>query len=194
MNVILSSIANVQSGIVLSRKEARDRDTARKYSRLTLRALNSSGYIDRSELDDYYSNEGISESHRTQPGDIVIKLFAPLLPTLITDADAGLVVPSQLAIIRIFDSSVLPTYLQYYLTRQSVTDSLLAMDSNAQRAITVKSISNISIPAIPLEAQLCVTRIYETSIYRAQLYQQLIEQEEQQVSCLIDSVIRGAHK
>ena len=194
MDVPLSSIATVQSGIVLGRKEARDSIDAIKYSRLTLRSLNSVGCIDRSEVDDFYSRDVISESHRTQPGDIVIRLFAPLLPTLITASDVGLVVPSQLAIIRIFDSSVLPAYLQYCLTRQDVTESFLAIDSFTQRAITVKSIANISISVIPQEAQLRVKQIYETSIRRAQLYQQLIEQEEQQASYIIDAVIRGAHK
>ena len=114
MQVPLSSIATVQSGIVLSRKETTSDSNAIKYQRLSLRALNSSGHVEHSELEVFMSRAPIQMTHRTNTGDIIIRLFSPLFPTLIAESDAGFVIPSQLAVVRLqSDAPMLPAYLQY---------------------------------------------------------------------------------
>lgn len=195
MELPLSSIAAIQSGVVLSRKETDRVHEAFKYKRLNLRALNLSGRVDHNELGVFLSREKIPATHQTQHGDIIIRLFFPLFPTVIAEEDSGLVVPSQLAIIRLHDDTeIIPDYLQYCLSRQVVSDSLLTTESSVQRTITVKSISNISIPIVPVGTQMNIKNIFSVSSQRTRLYQKLIEQEELQTTTVIESMIRGTLK
>ena len=192
MQVPLSSIATVQSGIVLSRKETTSDSNAIKYQRLSLRALNSSGHVEHSELEVFMSRAPIQMTHRTNTGDIIIRLFSPLFPTLIAESAAGFVIPSQLAVVRLqSDAPVLPEYLQYCLSRQAVADTFSTAESGSQRSITVKMISTLSIPIIPISAQENIRHINELSAQRALLYQQLIDQERLQAENIIEAMIRG---
>lgn len=192
MQVPLSSIATVQSGVVLSRKETNSDLDAIKYQRLSLRALNSSGQVDHFELAVFLSRDPIQMTHRTTPGDIVIRLFSPLFPTLITEDDTGFVIPSQLAVVRLqSDAPMLPAYLQYCLSRQAVAEAFSTAESGSQRSITVKMISNLNIPIVPIGVQKNITHIVELSSQRAQLYQQLIEQEKKHSENVIEAMIRG---
>lgn len=189
MVTTLSTIATLQSGIVLSRKKTTVENGAFEYKRLNLRAVNETGYVVSSELEMFYTEDMLAPSQLTQCGDIVIRLFAPLFPTVITEADAGLVVPSQLALIRPRSEAVLPTYLQMCLSRQSVIEALLSRESGVHRSITVKAISDLKIPLIPMPKQQKIVRIYELSKQRSQLYQKLIEQEQLQIESVIESMI-----
>jgi hypothetical protein len=192
MQVPLSSIATIQSGLVLSRKETNSDYDAIKYQRLSLRAFNSSGRVDHSELEDFLSRDPILMTHRTTPGDIVIRLFSPLFPTLITEDDAGFVIPSQLAVVRLWqDVPVMPEYLRYCLSRQAVADALSTTECGLQRSITVKTISNLNIPIVPIGVQKNIKQIFELSSQRAQLYQQLINQEQIQTENVIEAMIKG---
>ena len=103
----LSDIANLQSGLVLNRKEARyPEETVKVYKRLNLRSLSSYNEIDHKELDIFSAKDMLDLAVLTQPGDIVMKLFTPISPVVITEHDVGLVIPSQLAVIRIFNNEI----------------------------------------------------------------------------------------
>ncbi len=139
----LFEFASLQSGIVLSRKEARSpEETTKLYRRLNLRSLNMYGSIDQNTLDLFPSKYLLDDSVLTQPDDIVVKLFVPLSPVLITPNDYGLVIPSQLAVIRIYDSSVLPQYLCYWLSTQNVLDSMLSQEGwQSQKTIKIGTLA-----------------------------------------------------
>lgn len=190
----LSVIATLQSGIVLSRKEAPCEGKSFEYKRLNLRAINETGRVVSSGLDKFYTQEELNSSQLTQSGDIVIRLFAPLFPTVITDRDAGLVVPSQLALIRLRDQTVLPAYLQLCLSRQNIVETLLSKEIGVHRSITVKALSDLSIPLVPIEIQKKTIEICDLSKRRKQLYQKLVEQEQLQTEFLIESMIGGFQK
>ena len=101
----ISDIADIQSGLVLSRKASKESVG------LSL--------LDMSSLESYEANEPIDKSFLTQENDIIIRLFAPVCATLIKKEHVGFVVPSQLAIIRIRENGViLPGYLSVYLSNE----------------------------------------------------------------------------
>ena len=192
----LSDIATLHSGIVLSRKEATSNENPStiKYKRLNLRAVNSTGNINPSELDMLTTQEELKPSQLTQYGDIVIRLFTPMFPTIISESDVGLVVPSQLALIRLRDQKVLPAYLQMCLSRQSITETFLTRENSTHRSITMKALSDLCIPLVSTENQQKIIKIYNLSKQRTQLYQELIEQEQLQIESVIESLLGGVQK
>ncbi len=191
MNVKLAEIASVQSGIVLSRKEAKQGEPTMKYTRLTLRAVEGRGSINTSGLEDFLSKDILAADQLTCKGDVVTRLFAPIFPTIIERENVGMVVPSQLALIRLQDKQFLPEYLQLCLSRRSLTEKLCAEDSYTHRSITVNTISNLQIPVIPLDKQKMLIEINNLAKQRERLYRGLIEQESLYTESVIDKMIGG---
>lgn len=189
----LSKIANLQSGLVLSRKEARaPEETVHVYKRLNIRSLNDYGKIDRDELDVFPAKEKIDPVNLTQTNDIVVRLFMPLNPTVISENDAGLVIPSQLAVIRLHDENVLPEYLCYWLSTSKVSELILARDGWAKyRVIKIGLLAELDIPIIPNEQQNTVVKLVSTSIQRDQLYQKLLQEERKLTALKIQTFIGG---
>ena len=80
----ISDLADVQGGIVLSRKEAKNqKESAFEYSRLTLRAFDENGNINRSELKIFHACESLENALFTKVGDVVIRLVSPMYPASI---------------------------------------------------------------------------------------------------------------
>lgn len=192
MNKMLSELASVQSGVVLGRKEAPSGSDSYAYQRLSLRALNETGRLNYADLEPFYAQEALLPSQVTQANDIVVRLFEPLLPMIITDSDVGIAVPSQLAIIRLHDQSVLPTYLQLLLSRQDIYKEIFQRDNYSQRAITISSLMKLELPIVPIEIQQKAVQLRELAEHRLQLYQNLMEQEQLLAETLIENMIGGA--
>lgn len=190
----MSVIADVQCGLVLNRKEARAFETVNEhYKRLNLRSLQEDGRLNIKELDDFDSTEYLDEQFLTRSGDIIIRLFAPLSPVLIQDSEVGLVIPSQLAVVRIKEHThVLPGYLKWYLSSPAVAGKLfLAESSHTQRAIKIGALSALPVPVLSVEKQELIVQIYETNSRRESLYKELMNQEAIYMNGLIQNIIRG---
>ncbi len=188
----LSELASVQSGVVLGRKEAPSGSDSFVYQRLSLRALNETGRLNHADLEPFNAQEALLPSQITQANDIVVRLFEPLLPMVITDSDVGIAVPSQLAIIRLHDQSVLPAYLQLLLSRKDIYKEIFQRNSSSQRAITISSLMKLELPIAPIEIQQKAVQLRELTEHRLQLYQNLIEQEQLLAETLIENMIGGA--
>ena len=189
----LSDISTLQSGLVLHRKEARfPEETVKAYKRLSLRSLSSYNKIDHKELDIFSAKDILDQAILTQPGDIVIKLFAPISPVVITRHDAGLVIPSQLAVIRIFDNGILPQYLRYWLSTPEVFDLLQSLDGGrAQRTIKIGTFAELEIPVPPLKEQQIIADMASTNLRREQLYRSLIDEQNKFTMLNIQRIIGG---
>jgi len=189
----LSAFACVQSGIVLSRKEARfEEETATYYHRLNLRSLNKYGSVNHKELDPFPSKDILDLSLLTQTGDVIVKLFTPIFPTLITESDKNLVIPSQLAVIRIFDEQVLPEYLQYYLSTPVISELMLSVEGwRSQRTIKVSTFTDLEVPIPTIEKQKLIAKIAMTCLKRERLYKELVEEERKLTTLEIQKYIGG---
>ena len=97
----LGELATVRSGLVLSRKQAREgKPVKRQYPLLSFRAIHPNGYIDMEQLDGFDAAEQLSPEYLTQIGDVIIRLTSPYTAVLIDEASAGMVVSSNFVIIR----------------------------------------------------------------------------------------------
>ena len=193
MNYKLSLLAEIHSGMVLSRKEApRECSSAFIYKRITLRSLSETGFL-REELEDYHSREKIEPSFITKPGDVLVRLCMPINPVYLGKDQKGAIIPSQIAVIRVAETGkILPEYLRWYLSQKSISDALQAAEhGTAQRTIKVKSIMelNSEVPTLNLQQQ--IGRIDILSKQREQLYQDLMIQERLQTEKVIASIMGG---
>ena len=189
----LSDFATLQSGLVLNRKEARsEEETAKYYKRINMRSLNEYGELDRNDLDIFPSVEILDSAVLTQPNDIIVKLFTPIYPTLISEKDKGFIIPSQLVVIRVFDDQVLPEYLRYYLSAPEVSDLMLSIEGwRSQRTIKVSTFADLEIPIPSIEKQKLIAKISVINSQRERLYKELIEEEKKLTTLKLQKYIGG---
>ena len=194
MNYKLCSLANVHSGVVLSRKQApKEYSSAILYKRLTLRSLSETGNIIKEELEDYLTREKIDSSLLTKPEDVLVRLCMPINPVYLENEPEGVIIPSQIAVIRIIDTAkIIPAYLRWYLSQKSVFDALQAAEhGTAQRTIKIKSILSLDIEVTPLDIQQQIGKIDILSRQREKLYQDLMVQERLQTEKVLASIMGG---
>ena len=189
----LSDFATLQSGLVLNRKEARsEEETAKCYKRINMRSLSEYGELDRNDLDIFPSVEILDSAVLTQPNDIIVKLFTPIYPTLISKKDKGFIIPSQLVVIRVFDDQVLPEYLRYYLSAPEVSDLMLSIEGwRSQRTIKVSTFADLEIPIPSIEKQQLIAKISAINSQRERLYKELIEEEKKLTTLKLQKYIGG---
>ena len=106
----LGNSATVRSGLVLSRKQAREPSDIR-YPLLNLRSIHPGGYIEADQLDVFDAAEYLSPEYLSQVGDIIVRLTTPYTAILIDEATAGIVISSNFVIIRADRRALLPEYL-----------------------------------------------------------------------------------
>lgn len=189
----LSEIATLQTGLVLNRKEARyEEETERVYRRVTMRSLNEYDVLKRNDIDVFPSIEELDPSILTHKNDIIAKLFTPIFPTLVKEDDEGLVIPSQLVVIRVFDEHVLPEYLRYYLSAPEVSELLLSIEGwRSQRTIKVGTFADLEIPIPPIQKQRIIAEMANTDLTRKRLYRELIEEQSKLTTLEIQKYIGG---
>lgn len=189
----LSDFATLQSGLVLNRKEARsEEETAKYYKRINMRSLNEYGELDRNDLDIFPSVEILDSAVLTQPNDIIVKLFTPIYPTLISEEDKGFIIPSQLVVIRVFDDQVLSEYLRYYLSAPEVSELMLSIEGwRSQRTIKVSTFADLEIPIPSIEKQQLIAKISAINSQRERLYKELIEEEKKLTTLKLQKYIGG---
>ena len=189
----ISEIANIQSGLVLSRKAA-DKDTQTyTYKRLTLRSVTEDCLLDTSSFEIYEACEPIENQFLTKENDIIIRLFAPVCTTLITKENEGLVVPSQLAIIRLKEDSLyLPGYISTYLSDERNLGKLIEDAGMAsQKIINIKNVADVRIPCLPIEKQNIISNITSEHLNLISLYKEIIQQETLRTKAIIKDIIGG---
>lgn len=194
MIVKISDIADAQGGLVLSRKEAKDPSAdIYCFKRLTLRSLGDSGFINGEELEEFRSNESLSNALFTSPRDVVIRLFSPMCPVIVDEKNKGLLVPSQLAVLKVKrEVPVLPEYLRLCLAQREIQERVLKVESGtAQRTVKLGTIMDLQISVPDLETQSRAVQIDILGREREQKYHELIAQERLFTEKIIEDIIGG---
>lgn len=189
----LSEIAKIQSGLVLSRKEAKPNSAHPfKYKRLSLRSINDDGIVNKKTLDQYFTSEEIGKQFITAKDDIIIRLFPPFSPVMITNSLIGLVVPSQFAIIRLTSDVILPEFLHSYLSHRSILESMAIRENGSTlNGIKISGISEIKIPLIAIDNQKSIAGYREMYVKQKQLYYELMQQYDLKMNAVINRAIGG---
>jgi len=182
----LNEVSTIQIGLILDRKKT-DGDSPYIYKQLTLRSLENEG-INPEAITFFHAKEPLQNEFLTRAGTIVMKLSAPLNPTVITKETEGYLIPSQMVTI-IPKKTILPEYLRFYLSQDFVAERLLANYFwIAQRAITVESLSNLEVRVPSLENQQIICDFSQNHQYLCRLRKEL-EKEEQAMMKYIFSLL-----
>lgn len=193
----ISDIAEIQGGIVLSRKEAKSQDESYcTYKRLTLRAFDRTGILHISDLEDFYACDSLDNALFTKKGDVLVRLLSPMYPVYVEGDYEGILVPSQFAVLRVKDTKVvLPEYLRLYLAQNTIQDLVLSLESGtAQKAVKIKTILNLEISIPALEIQQKAVKIDTLSRRRECLYRELMEEERMLTETLLENIIGGINR
>jgi len=174
--ISLKNIATVQLGLILERKKANG-DSSHVYKRLTLRAMENNG-INPEETEPFYSSEALQDEHLTKTGTIVMKLFSPFNPVVITKETEGYLFPSQIVSIKP-KKLVLPEYLCFFLSQDFVAKRLLTNYFGiAQRAVTVDSLLNLEVRVPSLKNQQIICDYNQNYHYLCRLRKELDKEEQ----------------
>lgn len=189
----ISDVADIQSGLVLSRKVSKTNTGLHVYRRLTLRSITDESLLDMSSIEPYAAAETIDNAFLTRENDIIIRLFAPPRAVLIKKEQVGLVVPSQLAIVRVKEqSAILPGYLSAYLSNERCLENLMeGAGAAAQKIIKVGSVADMEIPCLPEEKQKIISYMADEQLNILALYKNIAKQEALRTKRIIKDIIGG---
>ena len=174
----LQDLASVRSGLVLSRKQAKE-PVGYPYRSINLRAIQPDASINLSEVDVYQAKEPLKPEYLSQIGDIIVRLTAPYTAVLVDETTEGMVISSNFVVIRIESEKLLPEYLFWLLNTQSVKRDIYEnATSNMLGAVNAKFLAEIEIALLPIAEQHKLAQLYLTSRREIRLLRELAEEKE----------------
>lgn len=188
--VKIRDLADVRSGLVLSRKQSKE-PTDYRYSLINLRCIKPEGIIDLNESDIYEAKEPLKEEYLSQRGDIVVRLTAPYTAVLIDDTTSGMVISSNFVVIRIEDKQLLPEYLFWLLNTQKVKRKIYEnATSNMLGAVKAKFLTDFELTVLPIDDQYKIAQLNLLAKKESQLLKELATEKEKLYSCLLNRVYK----
>ena len=184
----LGEIASVRSGLVLSRKLARE-NPVQRYRLLNLRSITPEGYIDMNETDVFDAKEMLPGEYLSQVGDIVIRLSAPYTAVLIDEETEGMVVSSNFVIVRTDPQVLLPEYLYWLLNTPEVKHRMFeSSSSNMLGAVKPKFFADYEITPLPIPEQQKIAAIHALTKAESKLLRQLANAKEQYYEAILRNI------
>lgn len=186
----LTKLAAVKTGLVLSRKEAKNANDRYGYRQLNLKAVNDDGTINIDETIPFYASEALSPNYLTQVGDIVVKTSEPYTAAYITEEYAGLVIPSHFVVVRVDITKALPQYIAWYLNKDRIKKAFRMSCTGMLKQIKPTMVGETEIKLPTLERQRQVVELYNISRQEIKLLERQIRQKEAFYKALINKVNR----
>ena len=186
----LQDLATVRSGLVLSRKQAKE-PVGYPYRSINLRAIQPDALINLSEVDVYQAKEPLKPEYLSQIGDIIVRLTAPYTAVLVDETTEGMVISSNFVVIRIESEKLLPEYLFWLLNTQSVKRDIYEnATSNMLGAVNAKFLAEIEIALLPIAEQQKLAQLYLTSRREIRLLRELAEEKERYYAKFLDQTYK----
>ena len=186
----LQDLASVRSGLVLSRKQAKE-PIGYPYRSINLRAIQPDASINLSEVDVYQAKEPLKPEYLSQIGDIIVRLTAPYTAVLVDETTEEMVISSNFVAIRIESEKLLPEYLFWLLNTQSVKRDIYEnATSNMLGAVNAKFLAEIEIALLPIEEQHKLAQLYLTSGREIRLLRELAEEKERYYAKFLDQTYK----
>lgn len=137
-------------------------------------------------------DDEISERQLLTSGDILVKRLNPSFVHVVTIESVGMAVSQNLLVVRP-GNEVDPYYLGYLLEQKEILGQVEHVTGSAAaiKAVSVKKLSGIAIPVIPLPEQRKVGAIWKLSRKRKQLLNEYMTENDRLVSLLASQIING---
>lgn len=184
----LGNVAQVRSGLVLARKQSRER-TDYRYPLLNLKCIHPSGYIDTALCEIFDSVECLNPEYLTHEGDVVVRLTIPYTAVLITAELEGYVIPSSFVVVRADRSILLSEYLVWFLNSQKVKKQMYeGAVSNMLGAVKPRFFAEFEMEEIPFSQQRVLADLNQQAKREVQLLERLAIEKEKYYDRLINRV------
>lgn len=189
MQINLSKIAEIKTGLVLNRKKA-DMSKEQKihYSVVSLKSFNENAIYDNTFSDEFISNEQIKEDYQVKQGDILLRLREPNFAVYIDKDYENLIYTSLMVCIKLqdsrftketpygcFDSHFIAHYLNSTIVRRTLSTEL---SGTTIPMIKVSDVAEIKIPLINLDKQKKIVEYLKLALKENELLRNLINQKQ----------------
>ena len=190
----LQDLASVRSGLVLSRKQAKEASEYR-YPLINLRCIQQEGTIQLKEADIYEAKEPLKEEYLSQSGDIIVRLTAPYTAVLIDETTSGMVVSSNFVVIRVEDKSLLPEYLFWLLNTEKIKRKIYEnATSNMLGAVKARFLADFELVLLSEEDQCKISQFNLLAKRERQLLRMLAEEKEKYYAGVLNQAYKRAKK
>ena len=174
----LSELAVVRSGLVLSRKQAREK-TENRYSLLTLKSIKSDATVSEGDLGIFDAVESLNKEYLTEIGDVIVRTSMPYTSVLIDKKTYGMVVSSNFVIIRCYTDKLLPEYLFWLLNTETVKRDIFKNSAgNMLAAIKPQYFCDLEIEIPSLREQKLIADFNMTARKELELLERLKTEKE----------------
>lgn len=190
----LQDLASVRSGLVLSRKQAKESSEYR-YPLINLRCIQQEGTIQLKEADIYEAKEPLKEEYLSQSGDIIVRLTAPYTAVLIDETTSGMVVSSNFVVIRVEDKSLLPEYLFWLLNTEKIKRKIYEnATSNMLGAVNARFLADFELALLSVENQRKISQFNLLAKRERQLLRMLADEKEKYYAGVLNQAYKRAKK
>ena len=184
----LEKLALVRSGLVLGRKQSKERSEYR-YPLLNLRSIQPNGTVDATLCEIFNATEYLNPEYLTHEGDVVIRLTAPYTAVLITKELEGYIIPSSLIVVRVKLNALLPEYLVWLLNSQLSKKQIYdGAVTNSLGGIKPRFFAEIDIDPLPVEQQRAITNLSTLAQRETQLLRDLAAEKEKYYDYTINKI------
>lgn len=186
----LEDITNVIAGQIMTR--VTDENGNGETVQVLVPKAIADGIIVKEDLGQAVLSKEVDEEKYTQEGDVVIKLSTPYDAAYITAEDAGLVIPSFCATIRITDSNQMDAkYLSAFLNTSYVRNQLTAKVVGSTRPmIKITDIRALEIPKVPMQDMEQIGEAYMLSGKKKATLFEMIETESKLMENIVLTSIK----
>ena len=184
----LQDLASVRSGLVLSRKQAKEPSEYR-YPLINLRCIQQEGTIQLKEADIYEAKEPLKKEYLSQSGDIIVRLTAPYTAVLIDETTSGMVVSSNFVVIRVEDKSLLPENTEKIKRKiyENATSNMLG-------AVNAGFLADFELVLLSEEDQCKISQFNLLAKRERQLLRMLAEEKEKYYAGVLNQAYKRAKK
>lgn len=196
VEVLLGDVAEIKTGLVLSRKKAEIKYKAKAtYKLITLKNIAENGMVMNDSFEEFVSNDRLEEHFFTQEGDVLMRLNYPYTAVYIEKQYSGLLVPSYFAIIKVDQTRLLPEYIAWYLNSYQVKKELERAHTGSRIPSTNQSVLRmLPVGSIALSKQKALVELYRLHQKEIRLYQELIEEKEKWFRAISEKIMDGDPK
>ena len=174
----LGCCAEIRSGLVLSRKQAREK-TENRYSLLTLKSIKSDATVSEGDLGIFDAVESLNKEYLTEIGDVIVRTSMPYTSVLIDKKTYGMVVSSNFVIIRCYTDKLLPEYLFWLLNTETVKRDIFKNSAgNMLAAIKPQYFCDLEIKLPSLREQKLIADFNMTARKELELLERLKTEKE----------------
>lgn len=183
----LKDIAEIRTGQVLSRKQAKEEEVGIQYRVFTLSSIDKDGTIKEEQIDDFKSNSKLDDNVITKEEDIIMRLSNPYTSAYIKKQFKNILIPSLVAVIRIKSDEYIPEFVKIYLNSENAKEQIRKEANGTVIAtITTKSIKELEIPLIPKKQQQYIIHFTNTYLEEKKQTERLLELKEREYQYIIN--------